>query len=460
MTQGLRALHDDDKKEFWATLALRHCHGMGSRTVMRLLKYFGTAYEVVKNIHAWTEAGVSEQKRAQFSCESWRTTAQKEWDDAQRTSMSILLWHHKEYPPLLRALIDAPSLLYCRGQKELLLGPCLAVVGSRTCTSDGVHVASLVTRDLSKAGVTIVSGMAQGIDHVAHVAALGSIGKSIAVLGTGVDVVYPQGNGDIYRHLVKEGLVVSEFAPGTSPMAGNFPVRNRIISGLSLGVLVVEGSLRSGSLITARQALEQNRDVFAIPGSAASPTSRGCQELIRQGAKPVFNAEDILHELSETLKAFSVAKQKSIRIAARHTAQENVQTVFEETTHTCAQSNHVTKTASYPPVGCVYLKTPSLARNSESQRKKKSVQQRALAIDEEASGHVLPHCKDLSAEEHESIRQVLKALYAHGEADSDTLCLVLEKPIQQVNALLLEMELCGLVKKLPGGRYAAQSTKN
>lgn len=182
-------------------------------------------------------------------------------------------------PPLLRAAIDAPLLLYCRGDLALLRAPGFAVVGSRKATRHGRAVAEYMARSLSACGITIVSGMALGIDRVAHEAALARIGRSIGVLGTGIDMLYPLENQAVFDAMERRGLLLSEFAPGTPPQAGNFPIRNRIISGLSLGVLVVEAAHRSGSLITARLALEQNREVYAVPGPALDAHCLGCQDL-------------------------------------------------------------------------------------------------------------------------------------------------------------------------------------
>jgi DNA processing protein len=194
--------------------------------------------------------------------------------------------------------------LYVKGRLDLLNVPSLAVVGSRNATTQGIRNAEAFARSISDARLCIVSGMAQGIDTAAHVGGLLGAGSSIAVVGTGLDKVYPASNRELAHRLAQLGTIVSEFALGTPPLAANFPRRNRIISGLSLGCLVVEASVQSGSLITARMALEQGREVFAIPGSIHSPQSKGCHTLIKQGAKLVENARDILEELGQSV-AFS-----------------------------------------------------------------------------------------------------------------------------------------------------------
>lgn len=201
------------------------------------------------------------------------------------------------YPPGLLEIPDPPILLYVHGRVELLSQPALAVVGARNATPQGMDNAESFARALAQAGLTIVSGLALGIDAAAHRGALGQAGSTIAVIGTGADRIYPARNEALARRIAAEGAIVSEFPLGTGPLKENFPRRNRLIAGLARGVLVVEAAERSGSLITARQAAEQGREVFAIPGSIHSPLSKGCHRLIRQGAKLVDSTADIVEEL-------------------------------------------------------------------------------------------------------------------------------------------------------------------
>jgi len=209
----------------------------------------------------------------------------------------LLTLADEAYPVSLLEISDPPPLLYLKGQSALLQRDCIAVVGSRNATAQGVADAEAFARDLSDNGFCIVSGLALGIDAAAHRGGLSGKSSSIAVVATGLDTVYPSRNHELAHKLSEHGLLVSEFALGTRPMAGNFPRRNRLISGLSRGVLVVEAAIKSGSLITARYALEQGREVFAIPGSVHSPVSKGCHALIKQGAKLVEASADILEEL-------------------------------------------------------------------------------------------------------------------------------------------------------------------
>jgi len=210
----------------------------------------------------------------------------------------LVTWLDKDYPPLLREIADPPALLYAKGLRGMLGQSCLAVVGARSATPQGEANAEAFAQTLSEAGITIASGLALGIDAAAHRGGLKGPGSTIAVVGTGLDRVYPARNKALAHEIAEKGLLLSEFPLGAISAPGHFPRRNRIISGLSRGVLVVEAALNSGSLITARQALEQGREVMAIPGSIHSPLSKGCHALIKQGAKLVESAQDIVEELA------------------------------------------------------------------------------------------------------------------------------------------------------------------
>ena len=218
-------------------------------------------------------------------------------DDAGSESRHIVTLDDPRYPPQLLETADPPLLLYGQGRIELLLAPSLAVVGSRRPTRQGGLDARAFSATLSQAGLTIVSGLALGVDGAAHEGGLDGSASTIAVVGTGLDRVYPRRHLALAHRIAHEGLIVSEYALGTPPLPFQFPARNRIIAGLSRGTLVVEAALQSGSLITAQQAVEAGRDVFAIPGSIHSPLSRGCHALIKQGARLVDCADDILGEL-------------------------------------------------------------------------------------------------------------------------------------------------------------------
>ncbi len=216
---------------------------------------------------------------------------------ARAASAIALAIDDERYPPLLRAIHDPPPLLYVRGDPAVLLEAHLAVVGSRRASPAGLRLAQDLSGQLASAGLHICSGLALGIDSAAHRGALATGGKSVAVMATGIDRVYPQRHQALAAQLERAGCLVTEFPPGTPPLRHNFPKRNRIISGLSLGVLVIEAALPSGSLITAGTALEQGREVFALPWSMLHDGGRGCLQLIRDGAKMVQDVDDILEEL-------------------------------------------------------------------------------------------------------------------------------------------------------------------
>ena len=240
----------------------------------------------------------------------WRSPPEKMLETDQIwlnfTNHHLVTFLDPAYPPLLREIPDPPLALFVIGDRDLLSFPQLAIVGSRNPSNLGRDTAQQFARYLASAGLTITSGLAMGIDAAAHEGALAAKGKTIAVCGTGLDMTYPTRHRALAEHISQTGALVSEFPLGTKPDPYNFPQRNRIISGLSMGTVVVEAALRSGSLITARMALEQGREVFAIPGSIHNPLAKGCHQLIRQGAKLVETAQDIMEDLGPMVGAHCV----------------------------------------------------------------------------------------------------------------------------------------------------------
>lgn len=280
----------------WLRLAL--APGIGNASLLRLLTAFGSPEAVLASGRGALAAHLSPAQCDALLAEpdAARLAAAHAWLD--QPGNSLLTLGDADYPQTLLEIADPPAVLYCKGRRELLSRPCLGVVGSRNATPQGARDAEAFAHALSDAGLTIASGLALGIDAAAHRGGLAGAGSSVAVVGTGLDRIYPARNKALAHRLADTGAIVSEFALGTPPLAGNFPRRNRIISGLSRGVLVVEAAPDSGSLITARVAAEQGREVFAIPGSIHSPLARGCHALIKQGAKLVESAADILDELA------------------------------------------------------------------------------------------------------------------------------------------------------------------
>ncbi|MFW5931918.1 MAG: DNA-processing protein DprA [Desulfohalobiaceae bacterium] len=300
------------KQEFWSCLALTHCPGLGLRTRNRLLGIYGSAYQAVQNLSSWKALPFMREALVRnFQEEQWREGAWQEWVQCQQQGLGVALYTSGFYPSSLKQIPDAPLYLYFRGQVHCLQQPHLAVVGARNCSSQGARLAYQLSSELSRAGICIVSGFAQGIDSQAHKGGLQGPGSSVAVLGTGLDQTYPAGNRELQRRLQDTGLLLTEFSPGTQPEAHNFPRRNRIISALALGVLVVEATSKSGSLITANIALEQDREVFAVPGSPLSPQSAGCNELLKQGAVLVRSAQDVLEELAPVLQKIPLAQDQA-----------------------------------------------------------------------------------------------------------------------------------------------------
>ena len=280
-----------------AWLALELIPGLGGEGLRKLLARFGAPSAVLHQSVLTLSQSVAPAVASAIAAgpPQEKIDAILKWLGGQ--SNHLLTLADEDYPPQLLEIADPPPILYLKGRRELLGQPGLAVVGSRNATPSGLQNAEAFARNLSDAGFTIISGMALGIDAAAHRGGLAGRGSSIAVVGTGLDLVYPARNKALAHELAENGLIISEFALGTPALAQNFPRRNRIISGLSRGVLIVEAALASGSLITARQAGEQGREVFAIPGSIHSPFSKGCHQLIKQGAKLVDEANDILIEL-------------------------------------------------------------------------------------------------------------------------------------------------------------------
>jgi DNA processing protein len=289
-----------DSIELGWWLALHRAPQSGARTRVELLEHFGSIDAVFAATGAELERALPERPEAVSAILAGADAAAldtlRAWL-AQDVSHHFLVWNDPDYPPLLREIADPPIALHVIGTRASLARPQLGVVGSRNPTPAGAENARAFARALSQAGLVITSGMALGIDGAAHRGALDAGGQTIAVCGTGLDRVYPARHRELAHAIADNGALVSEYPLGTPPLPGNFPVRNRLISGLSLGVLVVEAALDSGSLISARLATEQGREVFAIPGSIHSPLARGCHTLIRQGAKLVESANDVIEEL-------------------------------------------------------------------------------------------------------------------------------------------------------------------
>lgn len=320
---------DDDIREREAWLRLSLTPGIGPATARDLLKSFGlpaTIFDArADSLSRVVGADLARTlARAPAADIAHNVEAAQSWlaADSRRFMLTLA---DGDYPPLLLATTDPPPLLYGIGERALLAAPMLAIVGARSSTRQGDATATAFADHLARAGLSIVSGMARGIDAAAHEGALkaraaGAAGSTVAVIGTGADIVYPAAHRKLADAICEHGLLLSEFPLGTPPLAHNFPRRNRILAGLARGVLVVEAARRSGSLITARLAGELGREVFAIPGSIHSPLARGCHRLIRDGAKLVESAADVLEELRIEVSVVAGTSSSPVNLSPDHAA--------------------------------------------------------------------------------------------------------------------------------------------
>jgi len=281
-------------------LALSLTPGVGSVLFKRFLERFETPEEVFRAsaVDLLSVEGVGERIVEEIQKGSFEKKVERELSLLRRVGGTIVTSGDETYPSRLKNIYDPPPVLYMRGRLRKEDDVAVAIVGSRKTSSYGRAMTERVSQELASRGVTIVSGMARGIDSVAHQGAISAGGRTIAVLGCGVDVVYPPENRNLFQDIIDHGAVLSEFPMGSPPEGSHFPKRNRVISGLSVGVVVVEAGQRSGSLITANCALEQGRDVFAVPGNIGMASSRGTNQLIKQGAKLVESSQDILIEIT------------------------------------------------------------------------------------------------------------------------------------------------------------------
>jgi DNA processing protein len=290
----------------WLALALTP--GLASRLSARLLREFGSPEEVFRAPLGRLEACRLPAPVAQavFKKQSFKR-AEKELAQTQRIDGCRLLnWTEPEYPQTLLQIYDPPVMLYVRGDAQILNQPSIGMVGTRRPTLYGTQMAERLGRELAARGLIVVSGMARGIDAISHQGVMAVNGRAVGVLGTGIDVCYPKENRKLYEKVLERGAIISEFPLGTHPAPENFPVRNRIVAGMPLGVVVVEGAQYSGSLITARLAMEFGREVFAVPGNVTQPVSFAPNLLIKQGAKLVTNGEDVIEELPTPVRAVLV----------------------------------------------------------------------------------------------------------------------------------------------------------
>lgn len=309
-----------------AWIRLARSEGIGTKTFRQLLERFGSAAKAVDHLPDFVRSGGRPIKLLPLG------DVEREFDSAQRAGLTYVTWNHPHFPESLKAIEDAPPVLIVKGRTDALSTPMIAIVGARNATVNGRKIARMLAADLAAAGLVVLSGMARGVDGAAHEGALAAPnGRTVAVLAGGTDVIYPPEHAALHARIAEAGAVIGEMPPGTEPQAHLFPRRNRIISGASIGVVVVEATLKSGSLITARLAADQGRDVFAVPGSPLDPRAHGPNSLIRDGAILVQSVDDIIDNLPVKLVGFAENSQRN-----RPTTQA-IETITEKDAHSIRQ---------------------------------------------------------------------------------------------------------------------------
>ena len=314
-------------------IALRLVRGVGNVTYRQLLERFASPREILRASPAMlTEAGISARIAREIAAFDQWQAVEAELEHLAGLNARLVTQTESEYPERLRQIHDPPPFLYIRGRFTSQDDLAIALVGARTASTYGRKMARELAHELAGCGVCVVSGLARGIDSEAHQAALEAGGRTIAVLGSGLDVMYPREHIALAERIAESGAVVSEFSFGSQPEAGNFPYRNRVISGISLGTVVVEATEKSGSLITAQCALDQNREVFAVPGPVTASRSRGPHRLIKDGAKLVESIDDILSEIAPALarKDRDEKNEISVPVVPLEPDEERVFQLFPE----------------------------------------------------------------------------------------------------------------------------------
>ena len=342
-------------EELDSWVSLWRVSGVGPKYFQMLLNHFNNPADVFNaTSSSLKQAGIS-QNLANTILDNKESDSAKpdlEWLNGADNHYIITI-NCPEYPRLLKQIDSPPPLLYVHGELSIINDPQLAIVGSRNPTQSGMTSAYDFAKYLAQTGLCITSGLALGIDGSAHQGALDGNGPTIAITATGIDRVYPAKHRDLAHKIVESGAIISEFPIGTQPRSGNFPRRNRIISGLAHGTLVVEAALKSGSLITARLASEQGREVFAIPGSIHNPLAKGCHQLIRQGAKLVEMAHDILEEMSAVIDLSEVDQADLEKPSNTYTSEENIdpehQILLEKMGYDPIQIDQLVVTTGFKP---------------------------------------------------------------------------------------------------------------
>lgn len=437
---------------FWIWLS--QCFGAGSKLYPALLERFGTPYDIFKADDEEIATVMPE-----LSLRERAALGKKNLDGAyeilgycQRNGYSLLCYNDPRYPLSYRSLVDPPLLLYYRGvlpdfQNRL----CIAIVGTRKMSEYGRRIAYKIAYELANAGVIIVSGMALGVDSVASCAALAAGGQTVAIFGNGIDVAYPPEHAGFKKILEQRALVMSEFAPGSEPKGSHFPIRNRLISGLCQGTLVVEGDERSGALITADRALSQGRDLFAIPANVGDPNASGVNRLIRDGAHVVLCADDILKQYS-LLYRHSVRATSSASLGKRSDYDGEMLSrmgVYSRVTGGYARVSAATSLQAPATAEAPVREEKKQARKSTSPRKQAKVEQKTAP---KATPCEADHSAEVLASLGERERRVFEAIPMEHPLAIDRLQ-PLGYSTGELLAALSLLEIRGLIQTLPGGLY-------
>ena len=403
---------------YW--LALRRVHGAGPRTCRLLLERFGTAEQIFKATEEEIiKAGVGRNVARAIAGFNDFALMEKELCELPRLGARLVRWIDADYPPNLKQIADPPPYFIARGLLEANETACVAVVGARAASEAGLRMAQRLGFELAAHGFVVVSGLARGIDGAAHRGALEAGGRTIAVLGCGIDVAYPPEHRGLADAIVEgRGAILSELPLGTAPLPENFPSRNRILSGLSLGVVIVEAAEKSGSLITARMALEQNRQVFAVPGSPLSGKTRGSNRMLREGAVLVECVEDVIEDLAPQMAEKGSALPERELPAVLQSALGAVASVKVEPTSARPAKSETTRLRVVP-----------------------GLSQIAIASDQSAG---------LAKEMTKQVATILNCLTDVQKLHVDAVIETCQLPPQTVLNLLLELELRGLVVQHPG----------
>ena len=395
-----------EKTLYW--LWLTNKQGLSYKGMRDLIEYFGSVDAVYK-AESYDELNLNENVRAALK-NKHLDKAKTIYDETVRSGGYILTIDDAEYPPMLRTISDPPNVLYCKGLhfdwKNILT---IGVVGTRRYTSYGKRAAERICAGLARGGAVVVSGMARGIDSISAWSALRSGGKTVAVLGSGLDVIYPAENADLYDLIIENGVIITEYPPHTKPLGYNFPRRNRIIAGISYGVLVVQAPEKSGALITAGSALDSGRDVFSVPASIFDPESAGTNRLIQQGAKAVFDGSDIIEEYPY----FELPDDE-----IDHDADERTEAVQDS----------------------VYESSKKTFRPDEKKARRYNAGRKRVLIED--------RIKELKGKELEIVRYLER-----GPLHLDEICRRTDRDVNEINSIMVMLEITGYVIKLENNMF-------